>query len=165
MTRPAQRITGFVAMLALVAGAAMLSAWPSYRILPEGMAVVVLSFSHGAPRSCRTLTAEELAGLPANMRRKEICERGRPPVYVELDLDGETVLAEILPASGIAGDGPSRIYRSFVVPMGPHNLSVRLRETQGSESFDYAGQHSVDLSPAQNFVIDFRPVDGGFVFN
>ena len=165
MKRPAQRLTGFLAMLAIVAGAAALSAWPSYRTLPERMAVVKLSFSHGAPKKCRPMTADELAKLPPNMRRKEVCDRERPPLYVEFDLDGVTVLAETLPASGIAGDGPSRIYRRFVVPAGRHDVAIRLRETPEAVGFEYTGQHSVDLTPAQNFVIDFRPVDGGFVYN
>ena len=165
MTRVVQRLTGFVATLAIVAGAAVLSAWPSYRALPEGMAVVKLSFSHGAPRKCRPMTEDELAKLPPNMRRKEICDRQRPPIYVEFDLDGATILAETLPASGIAGDGPSRIYRSFVVPAGHHEVAIRLRETPDADGFDFTGQHGVDLAPAQSFVIDFRPVDGGFVYN
>lgn len=164
MTGAANRLTGFAAMLAMVAGVAVLSTWPSYRILPEGMAVVKLSFSHGAPRKCRPMTEDELAKLPPNMRRKEVCERERPPIYVEFDLDGDTVLAETLPASGIAGDGPSRIYRSFVVPAGRHQIAIRLRETPDASGFEYSGEQNVDLIPAQNFVIDFRPVDGGFVY-
>ena len=61
MTRPLQCLSGTLAMLALVAAAALLSAWPSYRVLPEGTAVVKLSFSHGAPRACRPMTEDELA--------------------------------------------------------------------------------------------------------
>lgn len=165
MTRTMQRVTGFVATLAIVAGAAVLSAWPSFRALPEGMAVVKLSFSHGAPRKCRPMTEEELAKLPLNMRRKEVCDRERPPIYLEFDLDGAAVLAETLPASGIAGDGPSRIYRRFVVSAGRHEVAIRLRETPGGDAFEYISQRAVELTPAQIFVIDFRPVDGGFVYN
>jgi hypothetical protein len=51
-----------------------------------------------------------------------------------------------------------------VVPAGPHAVAVRLRDTPRSEGFDHAKSADVVLAAAQNFVIDFRPEDNGFVF-
>jgi uncharacterized protein YbdZ (MbtH family) len=151
-------------MSALIVGAAALSAWPSYRSMPEGAGLVRLSFSHGGQKACRDLTEEELAKLPPNMRRKQVCDRQRPPLYVELDIDGATIFSAVLPSTGIAGDGPSRVYRRFVLPAGPHDLAVRLRDTSRPEGFDHAAMHHLDLAPDQSFAIDFNPALGGFTF-
>jgi len=156
---------GTIATTVIIAAVAILSAWPSHRALPEGTAVLKLSFSHGGERSCREMTEAELAKLPPNMRRTEICDRKRPPVYVELDLDGETVYRASLPASGIAGDGPSRVYERFELPVGEHEIAVRLRDTTRAEGFDFVAKRQISLASEQNFAIDFRPDAGGFIFN
>ncbi len=165
MSRTARLILGTIATTAIIAGTALLSAWPSHRTIPEGTGVLKLSFSHGGGRSCRELTGAELAKLPPNMRRTEICDRKRLPVYVELDLDGNTVYRALLPPSGIAGDGPSRVYRRFVLPAGEHEVAIRLRDTTRTEGFDYTAERRISLAPEQSFAIDFRPAAGGFIFN
>jgi hypothetical protein len=165
MNRMIHLTLGAIATTAIIAAVAMLSAWPPYRTLPEETGVVKLSFSHGGERSCREMTEAELAKLPPNMRRTEICDRKRPPVYVELDLDGETVYNALLKPSGIAGDGPSRVYQRFVLPVGSHDVAIRLRDTTRTEGFDYSAERRISLVPMQSFAIDFRPSAGGFIFN
>ena len=165
MSRTARLIFGTIAMTAIIAATALLSAWPSYRAIPEGTGVVKLSFSHGGERNCRQLTTEELAKLPPNMRRKEICDRRRPPVYVEMEFDGEAVYRASLPSSGIAGDGPSRVYQRFLLPAGEHDIAIRLRNTTRAEGFDYTAERRIALAPEQSFAIDFNMVAGGFIFN
>ena len=157
-----------LAVLALAfAGVASLSDWPRYRSLPEGMGVLTLSFSHGADRkaACRRLSAEEIAELPPNMRRAEICLRERPPVYVELDVGGQRLYAAELPPSGIAGDGPSRVYQRFILPAGRHSVAVRLRDRPETLAFGYTAERTIELESADHRVIDFRPEAGGFVFH
>ena len=165
MNREARLVFGTLATTVIIAGAAILSAWPSYRALPEGTAVIKLSFSHGGERNCRQLTDVELAKLPPNMRSKTICDRRRLPVYVELDLDGETMYRASLPSSGIAGDGPSRVYQRFPLPAGEHDIAIRLRDTARADGFDYAAERRIALAPEQSFAIDFSLVAGGFIFN
>jgi hypothetical protein len=165
MSRTTRLILGTIATTAIIAGVAALSAWPSHRALPEGAGVLKLSFSHGGERTCRERTGAELAKLPPNMRRTEICARQRPPVHVELDLDGETVYRASLPSSGIAGDGPSRVYQRFVLPAGEYDVAIRLRDTTRAEGFDHTAQRRISLAPEQSFAIDFRPAAGGFIFN
>lgn len=166
MTQHLRMLTGFVVTLAVVAATAMLSDWPSYRRVPDGSGVVVLSFVHGASRKaeCRRLTPEELAKLPPNMRRPQTCPRGRNPLYVELEIGGETVLRADLPPTGFAGDGPSKIYRPFVLPAGTHDIAVRLRESARAAGFDHQREHRVTLGAGQMLVVDFKPEAGGFVF-
>ena len=161
------RLAGqFAVILLLFAGVAALSDWPVYRQIPPGYGVVTMTFVHGAERvtECRRLTAQEIAKLPPNMRRVQDCPRGRRPVDVELDIDGRTAYRASLPPTGIAGDGPSRVYQRFVLPAGDYDLAVRMRDSGRSEGFDHKSTKHVALAPAQMLVIDFRPEAGEFVF-
>ena len=161
------RIAGqFVVILVLFASAAALSNWPRYDQVSRGSGVVMLSFVHGADRKgeCRRLTPEEIAKLPPNMRRVQDCPRERRVVYVELDVDGRNAYRADLRPTGIAGDGPSRVYQRFVLPAGRHDLAVRMRDTARAEGFDHEGRERVDLAPDQMLVIDYRPESGSFIF-
>jgi hypothetical protein len=161
------RIAGQVAVFtALFAAVAAFADWPRWQPIPPQSAVIKLSFTHGSNRQseCRKRTPEELAKLPANMRKPLECPRRRGPVYVELDVDGRTVYRASLPPAGLSGDGPSRVYQRFLVPAGPHALAVRMRDTPRTEGFDHVKSGDVVLAPEQNFVIDFRPEVQGFVF-
>ena len=142
------------------------AAWPVYRQIPQGSAVVVLTFVHSAGRkvACRRLTSQEIAKLPPNMRRALDCPRERRPVYVELDLGGHNIYRASLAPTGIAGDGPSRVYHRFVVPAGEHSIAVRMRDSARAAGFDHERQGRVTLAPDQMFAIDFRSGNGEFVF-
>jgi hypothetical protein len=161
------RIVSQVLILTVVfAAVAMLSDWPRYRLLASETAVIKLSFTHGSNRQaeCRRRSPEELATLPPNMRKPLDCPRGRGSVYVELDVDGQSMFRASLPPSGISSDGPSRVYRRFVVPVGAHSVVVRIRDTPRTEGFDYVKSGDIVLAADQNFVVDFRAEAGGFVF-
>ncbi len=151
--------------LALCLGVAWLSAAPAWQSVPENMALLRLSFTHSGDRSasCRDRTPEELAKLPPNMRATQTCDRRRPPIYVELEVDGKVIYAAESPPSGLAGSGPSRLYERLLLPAGSHDLTVRMRDNPASEAFGYEATRKVDLKPGQSFVIDFRK-DSGFVF-
>jgi hypothetical protein len=156
----------FAVILALFAAVVTFSNWPVYRQIPQGSAIITLTFVHSADRKgeCRRLTPEEIQKLPPNMRRVQDCPRGRRPLYVELDLGGRRAYQAILPPTGIAGDGPSKVYRRFVVPAGNYDVAVRMRDTPRTEGFDHERRGAVTLTPDQMFVIDFRPESGEFVF-
>ena len=160
------RIAGqFVVILALFAGVAFLSNRPFYRQIPENTAVMMLSFVHGADRKgeCRRLTPEEIAKLPPNMRRVQECPRGRRSIHVELDVDGRNIYRADLPPTGIAGDGPSRVYQRFVLPAGKYDVAVRMRDTARAEGFDHERRDTVDLAPEQLLVVDYRAESGEFI--
>lgn len=159
-------IARLAVLLAVVAGVAALSNRPTHRSLPEDTGVLTLSFHHGADRgaACRPATAEELAALPPNMRRPQICPRERPPIRVELDIDGKRVFEADVPPSGIGRSGPSRVHQRFVLPVGEHEIAVRLRDQPGEE-FSWHDERTVQIGPADHRVIDFRPTAGGFVFH
>ncbi len=155
----------FLVVLAVTVGTVALSDWPVYRRTPEGTGVVMLSFVHHAVRDeCRRRTPEELAKLPPNMRKPQECPRGRKPLYVEFDIDGRLAFKASLPPTGIAGDGPSRVYQRFVLPVGQHELAVRMRDTARTEGFDHQRAERVALGPDQMLVVDYREESKGFVF-
>jgi hypothetical protein len=139
--------------------------WPSYRHFPPDQALIKLNFAHGgAPRvPCTQRTREELEALAPNMRRAISCERERLPVRVELDLDGQPLFHASLPPSGLAKDGPSRVYRRFTVPAGQHQLAARLRDTDRTEGFDYERSIAIDLVSGQSLALDFQTETGGFL--
>lgn len=153
-------------IVVLFSGVAAFSDWPPYQQIPEGDGVIMLSFVHGADRrsACRTRTAEELAKLAPNMRKKVVCPRVRPSVDVELDIEGRTVYRATLPPTGIAGDGPSRVYERFLERAGQYDLAVRMRDNPKTQGFDYESKQRVSLAPGQLLVIDFRPDTKQFVF-
>jgi hypothetical protein len=98
------------------------------------------------------------------MRRTQDCPRARRALYVELDVGGKTVFQASLPPTGIAGDGPSRVYQRFVVPAGDYEVAVRMRDTARTEGFDHERTGQITLTPDQMFVIDFLAGSGEFVF-
>ena len=150
------------ALLALALGA--LSAWPAYRQLEAGAAVLKLSFSHAAAlrQPCAKLTPAEMARLPINMRVRTGCPRARWPVSVDLILDGRLLYHGTHRAAGLNQDGPSTVYRRFVIPAGRHTLHIGLRESGRRDGYDYQATREVELTPAQSFVVDFEPAGGGF---
>ncbi|MDP4033951.1 MAG: hypothetical protein Q8P60_14070 [Pseudorhodobacter sp.] len=150
--------------LALVLATIILSSWPLWQSLPADTALLRLSFTHSGLRTCRDRTPEELAALAQNMRRAQVCERRRAPVQVELDLDGTTIFTAELRPSGLSGSGPSRVYQRLELPVGTHEIAVRLRDDPRLDGFNHEAVRQITLAPAQSFAIDFKSEAGGFIF-
>ncbi len=141
-----------------------LSTSPAYTHLAPDQALLKLSFSHGAQRigKCRERSDEELAKMPPNMRTRQDCPRERAPVIVELELDGVRLYRGSLPPSGLSRDGSASVYRRFIVPAGTHRIVARLSDNARGE-FNYFGEQTVRLAPAQIVVVEFH-APGGFRF-
>lgn len=139
---------------------------PAYTHLEPGKAIIKLSFSHAGAHieECRQLTQEELNQLAPNMRRPVVCPRERLPLLIEVELDGEIIYRDELPPAGLASDGASTAYKKFPVDVGQHRLVTRLRDSRRTDGFDHEKSEDITLTPQQNFVIDFRPELGGFLF-
>ena len=161
--RYAGQLAAYAAIAALVG---YFSTQPSFANLGTNEALLKLSFIHaGEPlKPCRRYSPEELANTPFNQRRPSDCERGRWPVTVELDLDGQPLYRGTHEPAGLWNDGPSAVYARFEVPAGRHRIDARLRDNGASQGFDYSGSEIVEFAPGQSFVVDFSAADGGFVF-
>jgi hypothetical protein len=166
MLKAPQYIGQFIAyaLFAMVVG--YFATQPAYTHLGQDEALIKLSFSHAGAhiRECRKLTQEELNRLPPNMRRPTDCPRERVALLIELELDDNLIYRDALPPSGLSSDGASTAYQKFAVPAGAHRLVARLRDSRRKSGFDYESTVNVSLTPQQNFVIDFRPERGGFLF-
>ena len=156
-------------VLAYAAFAALLgylSASPGYDYASADKATVKLSLSHAANRvkPCVQLTPREIAELPPNMRRPEICERERLPLTVELEIDGEIVRSIEAQPSGLWNDGAASIYERFEIEAGAHTVTARLRDTDRSDGWDYTHTEDVMLAAGRYFTVTFRAETGGFRF-
>ena len=138
---------------------------PAYERFPADKAQLVLSFTHIGQRAtpCRKLTREEIAELAANMRRAEVCERERVPLYVELSLDGEVIYSASLPPTGLSRDGAAQVHARFTVAPGQRRLHLAMRDSARETGFDYESELAIELRPGQTLVVDFRPEFGGFL--
>jgi len=159
----------FLQALAYVAMAALLwyfATRPPYVYGDTEIATIKLSLSHAADHvePCVPLTQEEIAELAANMRRTEACKRGRLPLTLELDIDGENVIALVATPSGLWNDGPASIYERFDVAPGRHTIAVRMRDTARTAGWDFEKVDSVDLQPGRYFTVTFKAETGGFNF-
>lgn len=154
-----------ITMVAFLALIGYFSTAPAYVHLESGQALLKLSFTHAGERKgdCRQRTPEELAKLPPNMRAQLDCPRERVPVVIELELDGKLLDHEVMPPRGLSKDGAASVYQRYVVPAGTHRIVARLKDREGAE-FNYRTETEVTLAPAQVLVLDFRPIEGGFIF-
>jgi len=160
-------IAGQFALYALFAGAiALFSRWPVYHQLGDDQALITLSIVHEGQRLklCAQRTPEELAKLPPNMRAPLDCPRERAPLAVEVELDGRLAAHQVAQPSGLSRDGRASLYQRLVTTAGSHHIIVRLRDRPREQGFDYQGEATVQLQPAQALVIDFEPTSKEITF-
>ncbi len=151
---------------AFAAVLAVFSQWPTYQHLAVDRAVIKLSLSHQGKRlgDCETLSMDELAKLPPNMRAPTRCPRERSALTVEVDIDGVQVHRQTAAPTGLSGDGSAAVYRRIEVPAGRHRIAVRLKDDARSVGFDYRREQEVILAPAEVLVIDFDAAGQEIVF-
>jgi hypothetical protein len=155
-----------LAYLVFAAPIAYFASMPSYRYAEADLTSIKLSIVHTTERvkPCVPLTQEQIAALAANMRRAESCERERLPLYVELDVDGRTVIKSTSLPSGLWRDGHASVYQRVDVPGGKHNIAVRIRDSARSAGWDYEQSTTADLQAGRYFTVTFRSETGEFVF-
>jgi hypothetical protein len=119
------RLAGFALALALLGALAVGTRAPYAANAPEAATIRLAWRALGeAALHCRTPSAEELAGLPVHMRRKEICERRLPTFQLEVAVDGVRVLDERVVPAGAAGDRAAVVLRELAVAQGLHRLQI-----------------------------------------
>ncbi len=145
----------------------VLSNSPQYQRLESDQAMVRLAFSHfGRPiRECHRLTQDELNALAPNMRKLEDCPRQRLPIQVEFLLNQKIVYAQSIAATGFWEDGEASVYERFPVLSGPHQLTIRMRDSARNTGFDYQLNQRIEIKKLQNLVIGFDPSRKQFVIH
>ena len=141
------------------------STLPKYHHLEPDQALLRLSFKHpGKTKAdCRQRSPEELARVPANMRKALDCPRERSPVRVRVELDGKDLYDESFPPSGLSKDGASTGYRRLPIAAGRHHLKVQFADDVRVAGFNFEREHDVHAKPGQVVLIDFAPDQGGIV--
>jgi hypothetical protein len=85
-------------------------------------------------RECRRLPAEEVAALPAHMRREEECTERILPSHLRVEVGGRVLVDDTVRASGARGDRPLYVFREIPLLPGTHDLRVRFgRAEQGAD--------------------------------
>lgn len=142
------------------------SSAPPYRHLPPDQATIKLSLRHSGQLlgDCTQLDAAELARLPETMRAPQDCPRERSPLELALDVNGRTVLHDLIPPRGLHKDGMASSYRRINVPAGEVTLKVRMKDHTGQGEFPYSAERRLTLRPAQVLVIDFDSEEKRFEF-
>jgi hypothetical protein len=155
-----------IAFIFFAFGLGYFSSSPSYTYSDPAKALIMVSFSHASEhkKKCRRFTQEEIAALAPNMRRPMDCPRERVPVYVEVIMDGKSLLSKSYNPTGLSKDGAASIYESIPVEPGQHQIIAKLRDSTRENGFDYESDISISLDAKELFVIDFRKDLNGFYF-
>lgn len=165
MTRILRLLFQLVLYVPLMALIGYFSSYPRFTQVPEGEALVRLSFVHAAERlqECRERSPQELAKLAPNMRAALDCPRERAPILVELEFDGRVVYRRELQPAGLKRDGAAAVHHRMTVPAGAHRVVARLRDRAAGE-FNYVREAKLELAPGASLVVDFSVAQGGFLF-
>lgn len=101
---------------------------------------------------CRTPTGEELARLPAHMRREEICERAIPPHTLRLWVDGEAILERRVRAAGARSDRPLYVLEEVLLEPGTHRIRIRFEPEDETEEWeeDEAGEEAEEEAEGED---------------
>jgi hypothetical protein len=165
MPKPAAIVGQIVLYGAFAAFIGYFATAPTYKQIPDDVALIKLSMSHLGGRECRTRTPEELAKMPPNMRAPLDCPRGRSDIKLALELDGKPMFDTVMHPTGLSKDGISTVYKRFEVKAGTYQLAVKMNDNLVlNPGFNFVKEAKVTLKPAQILVIDFNPDRGGLFF-
>jgi len=164
-TKLGQYILQALSYAAFMAVVWYFSVAPVYRHIDADQALVVIAFKHAGQllEECRESTAEELAELPANMRKPMVCPRERSPILLEVMMDGEVLFSKTENPPGLYNDGSVSIYHSARVPTGIHKFDLKLKDSVRSEGYSFTHIEERALESAEILVINFN-TEHGFVF-
>ncbi len=138
------------------------SDWP-YTVPGDARPQLVVSFLHAAQSAerCRPPTAEEKASRPIHMQAAQICERGRPPVRLQVWVDGELVHDHAYPPGGLWSDGASVAVARLPLEPGSHRVELALDDT-GEGTFTHRDARTLEVVERERAVVVFEA--GGFVW-
>ena len=164
MPKPAAIIGQIILYGAFAAFIGYFSTAPTYKQIPDDVALIKLSMSHLGDRECRKRTPEELAKLPPNMRAPLDCPRGRSDIKLVVELDDKPMFETLMHPTGLSRDGISSVYKRFELKAGSYKLAVKMNDNLVNPGFNFVKEAQITLKPAEILVIDFNPDRGGLFF-
>jgi hypothetical protein len=122
MTRR-RRIAGLMVALAATVALAWASTVP-LRTHQNGMGILRLTWSARPERieTCRPQSEEELARVPAHMRRKVVCTGESARYRLQVSRDGALLLDESVQGGGWRHDRPLYVFHE--IPQSPENAAI-----------------------------------------
>ena len=144
------------------------SEMPIYPFYNKGMSLIKFTFKYSGKHRTeqRELTERETKDILMHMRRtnspfsriRMVGKRERLPIYVELELDNKNILSKTYYPAGLRKDIPTFAYEEFPVPPGVHHVKVRMRDSKGTNQFDYFIEKVIEVLPERTFVLDASDV-------
>ena len=121
--------------------------WATYATGASDAALLRLSWRARGVRveECRRLDDDEIAALPAHMRRETVCEGGLAPYRLRVDVDGERVVDSPVRGAGVREDRPLYVFRELELAPGRHRVQVGFERLRAGEA---EGRGGVTPRPA-----------------
>ncbi|MFW5926549.1 MAG: hypothetical protein ACOCSR_00725 [Wenzhouxiangella sp.] len=140
--------------LAAIVGA--LGQGPEFAPYDEERALLRVSMAHLSQRlaPCRELSEDERAELPPTRRVREVCERGRAPTRLVLEIDHDTRIDTVIEPAGLSGDGRSYFMTSFQVEPGRHRLGARMADSPDPEGFDIEREFDLEVAAGEVALVE-----------
>lgn len=136
-----------------------------YTFFSEKDALMVFSFKHsGKPSKVQeALPKAELEKLPRHMRPKSELVLKRFPVYAEVRVNGNVVMAKSFRPAGLWQNGSSFAFENIIVAPGAHRVSIKLSESNDTDRFDFTYEDTVLFKAGQRIAFDFDEKNHSFV--
>lgn len=89
--------------------------------------------------SCRRLSDEELADLPAHMRLRTRCEGGFARYRLTVSIDDSTITVDTLRGGGLRNDRPMHVFEEIRVAPGERRLRLDVTRLDSTSAPEGAG--------------------------
>lgn len=161
MSRPIRLLGQGVTWAALALLIAAFAQGPAFSPVPDGHGELKLSIARLSDRlePCRQLTEEERQKLPPTRRAIEVCERERSPIWVRLNVDGETLTEQTIKPAGWHRDGRSYRLKFFTLPAGQYKLELALRDSPREDGYDMHKILELMLEPGDSALLEIGDGD------
>jgi hypothetical protein len=80
--------------------------------------------------TCRTLSDDELAGIPVHMRQRVVCEGATASYRLDVRRGDSTLASAVLRGGGLRRDRQIYVFREIALPSGRSELEVRLTRVE-----------------------------------
>lgn len=144
---PLDRVVGWTVALAAGTGIVLASHVPIATHAAD-RAVLRLAWSARPERVevCRTLSQEELAGVPAHMRQSVVCEGTSAAYRLEVRREGSIIAEQPVRGGGMRRDRPLYVFRDLPQPAGEASIVVRFERVDPPADADAATTAETRLS-------------------